>query len=275
MVYVHGLDVIVPNWMYQQLWLPFIRRCDLIIANSSNTAKLAAERGVTADKLRILNPGTELFQHDHTAGQVFRRRFELGGRPILLSVGRLTNRKGLAEFVAKAMPRILSANPHALLVIVGGEASDALYTNHASGRERIIDAARRVGVESALQFLGPCDDQTLNAAYQAATVHVFPVLEVLGDVEGFGMVALEAAAHGVPTVAFNVGGISDAVQQGHTGTLVTSGDYEAFAMATLDLLSCTPDSEYVESCREFAASKSWPVFMQRLRQYLEELLGGG
>src|SRR3546814_12930756 len=65
--------------------------------------------------------------------------------------------------------------------------------------------------------------------YKAASAHIFPVREIPGDPEGFGMVAVEAAAHGVPTIAFATGGIVDAVAEGESGRLIRPGDYGAFA----------------------------------------------
>jgi len=143
-----------------------------------------------------------------------------------------------------------------------------LHTRTGSERERILAAARDAGVEKNLRFLGRCDEATLGAAYQAANLHVFPVLELPGDVEGFGMVALESAAYGLPTVAFAVGGVSDAVREGRTGTLVASGDYGRLGEAVIRQLAQTRDGLATAICRDFAAGKAWPVFGERLRKLL-------
>lgn len=268
-VYLHGLDIIVPSRVYQWLWLFFIRRCDLAIVNSANTARLAQSRGVQPAKTHVLHPGTDLPLLDAEAARVFRQRNSFGQRPLLLSVGRLTQRKGLTEFVDKSLPGIASRQPDVLLVVIGDEASDALHSRAGSERERITEAARIQGVERNLCFLGRCDDETLGAAYQAANLHVFPVLELPGDVEGFGMVALESAAHGLPTVAFAVGGIPDAVMDGHTGTLIEPGNYVALAEAVIRQLALAREIDNVAACREFATGKAWPVFGERLRSLLD------
>lgn len=267
-IYLHGLDIVAPSRVYQWLWLPFIRRCDLVIVNSTNTARLAQGRGVRSDKMHVLHPGTDLPELDASAANDFRERHGFGQRPLLLSVGRLTQRKGLAEFVAKALPTIVSQHREALLVVIGDEASDALHTRTGSERERILAAARDAGVGRSLRFLGRCDEATLGAAYQAADLHIFPVLELPGDVEGFGMVALESAAHGLPTVAFAVGGVSDAVQDGRTGTLIETGDYGSLSEAVIRQLAQTRDGSTTDVCRDFAAGKAWPVFGERLRKLL-------
>jgi phosphatidylinositol alpha-1,6-mannosyltransferase len=269
-VYLHGLDVVVPNRVYQTLWLPFIRRCDLVLANSAHTASLAIDRGVDADTVKILNPGVTLPALNEEEATHFRARYDLGASPLLLSVGRLTQRKGLAEFVAQSFPRILSERPGTLLLIIGEDANDALHSRGGSERARIVAAAREAGVDAHLRFLGGCDDATLRAAFQACDLHVFPVLDLPGDVEGFGMVALEAAAHGLPTLAFRVGGVPDAIEDGVTGALLPSGDYAAFGEAALDLLNAPRTPKRLAACRAFAADKIWPLFGERLRRWLAE-----
>lgn len=267
-VYLHGLDIVAPSRAYQWLWLPFIRRCDLALVNSANTARLAHGRGVRSGRVHVLHPGTDLPTLDANAARDFREHHGLGQRPLLLSVGRLTQRKGLAEFVAKTLPAVVSHYQDALLVVIGDEASDALHARVGSERERILAAARNAGVEKNLRFLGRCDEATLGAAYQAADLHIFPVLELPGDVEGFGMVALESAAHGLPTIAFAVGGVSDAVQDGRTGTLVEPDDYGSLGGAVIRQLGRTRDESTAAVCRDFAAGKAWPVFGERLRKLL-------
>lgn len=263
-VYLHGLDLIVPNRLYQTLWMPFLRRCDFVLANSVNTARIARERGVPADRITVLHPGVAL-PVVAPATDDYRRSMGLGQAKLLVSVGRLSPRKGLAEFVTHCLPAIVAADPRVQLIVVGDEPLDALHAGGAGQRARIEHAAEAVGVGSRVRFAGRCDDPTLEAIYRAADVHVFPVRDMSGDVEGFGMVAIEAAAHGVPTVAFGVGGVPEAVLPGRSGELVSAGDYRAFTATVLRWL----DKEYrdakVDDCRRFASTFAWPEFGKRLR----------
>jgi phosphatidylinositol alpha-1,6-mannosyltransferase len=271
--YVHGLDLVVQSRAYQRFWLPFIRASDLLLTNSTHTATLATSRGVAPARIALLHPGVSLPSLDPTSAAGFRATHALGDRPLLLSVGRLTRRKGLAEFVAGALPRIAAEHPAVLLLVIGDEASDALHGNAGSERERIREAARRVGLENNLRFLGRCDEPTLEAAYQAGNCHVFPVLELPGDVEGFGMVALESAAHGLQTVAFAVGGVPDAVAAGRSGILVEAGCYAGFAEGVLSILAQARDDAAIASCRDFAATKDWAAFGRRLRRLVRPANG--
>ena len=268
-VYLHGLDVIAPSRVYQWLWLPFIRACDLVLVNSRNTRRLATERGVDAARIDILHPGVSLpASVDPAAAARFRAQHGLGDAPLMLSIGRFTRRKGLAEFVSNSMPLIVRAHPDACLVIIGAEAQDALHGASGQERARIESAATAAGVAGQLRFLGRCTDSELESAYQAASCHVFPVLDLPGDVEGFGMVALEAAAHGLRTAAFDVGGVSDAVDVSCSGVLVPAGNYEAMAGAVSTILGAPPSAEGRAASRAFAAGKDWQHFGARLREVI-------
>jgi phosphatidylinositol alpha-1,6-mannosyltransferase len=175
----------------------------------------------------------------------------------LLSVGRLSARKGLREFVEHALSRIVAAQPDAMLLIVGDAPNNALHAQ-AQSPDCIRAAAANAGVSANLRFLGKISDDELAAVYRAADVHVFPVREIPGDPEGFGMVAVEAAAHSLPTVAFATGGVVDAVAEGESGRLVAPGDYSAFADAVLRTL---PDREAMrDGCIAFAKHFAWPKF---------------
>lgn len=186
----------------------------------------------------------------------------LGNRPILLSVGRLSARKGLREFVQHALPKIAARHPDVLLLVVGDAPNQALHAE-AQTPASIQAAAAAAGVGGNLQFLGTITDyRELGAVYRACDVHVFPVREIPDDPEGFGMVAVESAAHGLPTVAFATGGVVDAVAEGRSGYLVSPGDYLAFATAVLKTLD--EHDSLRRGCVTFARQFAWPEFGSRL-----------
>src|SRR5690606_34897801 len=142
---------------------------------------------------------------------------------------------------------------------IGDEAQDALHRGDGAGIERVRSAALSSGTVDAVVWMGPCSDADLAEAYQGADLHVFPVRAIPGDVEGFGMVAIEAAAHGLSTVAFDVGGVADAVVTGSNGHLISYGDYVAFTGAVLERLADGRDNA-AQRTRSFAQRFSWDRF---------------
>lgn len=264
-VFVYGLDLVVNSPIYQRFWMPTIRSADLSFPISEYTRRIAIERGLPAARMKLLTPGVDMPVLDPQAADAFRQRFGLEGRPILLSVGRLTNRKGIVEFIEKSLPSIVHAHPDVAFVIIGGEPSDALSGNRGGAMDRIRQAALGAGVDRNVILLGRCDDEVVLAAYQASQVHVFPVIEIPGDVEGFGLVALEAAASGLPTVAFRVGGIPDAIGEGASGTLVAPADYAHMSDAVCRYLDSEGTGASMrDSCIGFARQFDWGIIGQRL-----------
>jgi phosphatidylinositol alpha-1,6-mannosyltransferase len=266
--YLHGLDITVNNRTYQNLWVPVFKKLDSVIVNSTPTQHLALAVGVAEATTYIVHPGVSLITTPQTAAalQTFRQQHGLGDARILLSVGRLAERKGLREFVQYALPTIVKAAPDTLLVVIGDAPADALLARQQK-RSSIEAVAQAAGIGEHLRFLGRSDEQTLACAYECANLHVFPVRDIPGDPEGFGMVAIEAAAHGVPTVAFATGGVVDAVAQGQSGYLVTPGDYGALAQSVLQTLSDGTDMWRIKAAA-FAQGFAWSLVGQRMRAVL-------
>lgn len=257
--YLHGFDITVNDKMYQNLWTPTFKKLDRIIVNSTPTKQLAFAAGVPEKKISIVYPGVSLPEQAQPESVIaaFRQQHGLEDKKVMLSVGRLTTRKGLKEFVEHSLPAIAQQVPEAVLVIVGEAPKNSLGAGIQS-RESIEQAAAQQGVSEHIKFLGVITDKAqLATAYEAADVHVFPVRHIPSDPEGFGMVAIEAAAHGLPTVAFATGGIVDAVAHGQSGYLVEKDDYPALAEQTVHALNSPLASE---GATEFAQNFAWDKF---------------
>lgn len=258
-VYLHGFDITAPSKIYQKLWVPVFKRMDSVIVNSTPTKKLAMAAGVPKHKIHLVYPGVSLPVAPQPANQIsaFKKQHGLEEMKILLSVGRLTTRKGLREFVKHALPRIIEEEPNTVLLIVGEAPKNSLGADIQT-EESIKAQAYTSGVAQHVKFLGVITDQMLLATvYEASDIHVFPVRHILDDPEGFGMVAIEAAAHGLPTAAFATGGVIDAVADGQSGYLIENENYEELSQSVLQLLKYP---SLVKGSCKFAQTFSWRNF---------------
>jgi phosphatidylinositol alpha-1,6-mannosyltransferase len=266
MVYLHGLDVCAKHPVYRLIWVPFFRLFNAVIVNSHYTKQLAINAKVPSNRISILHPGVEIpdIGDANTRSFDFRARRNLGEVPVLLYVGRITPRKGLLCFVKNILPHILKEATDAVLVVIGDDPVDALQSS-SNERTRVNAVINENGLKSKVHFLGICSDEELDNAYFAADILIFPVQQSTHDIEGFGMVAIEAAAHGLPTVAFSVGGVSDAVSDGSSGNLISPDDNLSFAQAVIRHIKKGAKSQPKDDCRKFAALFQWNEFGSRLR----------
>ncbi|MGV2950185.1 glycosyltransferase family 4 protein [Acinetobacter sp. AGC35] len=258
-VYIHGLDIATNHWVYNLVWIPMIRGANKIIANSTPTHDICIKKGVSKEKLSIIYPGVTyppLPRNEHLIESI-KEKYQLNNKKILISVGRLTQRKGLNEFVDLALPQIVAKHPNTILVIIGDTPNQSLNKNLQS-KELILNTAERHKIANNILFVGNVsDDRILSSWYYLADLHIFPVKHIPDDPEGFGMVAIEAAAHGIPTVAFATGGIVNAVKHQKTGLLIPVDRYDLLSQAIISALEF-PLKFNKKDCEGFAENFSWP-----------------
>lgn len=197
--------------------------------------------------LERLSPGVDVdrFSPDPAARAALRARYGLGERPVVVCLSRLVPRKG-QDMLIRAFGRIRQRVPGAALVIVGG----------GPYRENLQKLAQRCGVAEDVLFTGGVPGEELPAHHALADVFAMPC-RTRGaglDVEGLGIVYLEASASGVPVVAGRSGGAPETVRDGATGRVVDGTDIEAIARAVGDLLA-DPDA----AARMGAAGRDWVV----------------
>ena len=266
MLLLHGLDIIADSRAYQWFFVPFLRWADMAVCNSKNTAHLAVQYGIREERITIVNPGVDLHGKP-ISKESARQALGVADSKVLLSVGRLMPRKGLAEFVEQCFVELCAEDQCWHLLIAGGEPTQALNKPDESVRDKIEASIAKHELQDRVTLLGHADDDTLGTLYSAADVFVFPLVETRGDVEGFGMVAIEAAVQGTPTVAFDCGGVSDAVSGGVSGALVAAGDYRAFA----DTIRRVAQQDLQQSSQEFAREFSWENYNEQIEQNLKRL----
>ncbi len=181
-----------------------------------------------APRLEMLKTGVDLdaFNPDVDGGEV-RKRFGLEGRPVVACISRLVARKGQDQII-KALPAVLREVPDAAVLLVGG----------GPRKNDLQRLAVRTGVAERVVFAGEVPWHDLPPAYAAADVFAMPARSRLSglEVEGLGLVYLEAQACGRPAITGDSGGAPEAVIPGRTGLVVPGLDTSALSRAIVQLL---------------------------------------
>jgi len=221
-VSIHGLDITYKNRFYQCLIPRCVGQLDKIICVSRSTRDECVVRGIPRQKCRIIPNGIrpdELYLHQSPDDLRFKLEkllnIHLQNKRILATVGRLIKRKGIAWFVDRVMPKLDASY---LYVIAG----------HGPETEPIHRKIKDRGLQNQVVMLGRVSEKARRLIYNAADIFVMPNIAIDRDVEGFGIVVIEAGSCGLPVIASKIEGLKDAVIEGKTGYLVEEGDAAGF-----------------------------------------------
>ncbi|GAA2562894.1 glycosyltransferase family 4 protein [Winogradskya consettensis] len=200
-------------------------------------------------ELERLTPGVDVdVYHPGVDGAEVRARHGLSDRPVVVCVSRLVSRKG-QDMLIRALPEIRRRVPGAALLVVGG----------GPYRKKLTALARDQGVESDVVFTGTVPWADLPAHYAAGDVYAMPCRTRSAglDVEGLGIVYLEASAIGLPVVAGDSGGAPDAVLEGETGYVVGGRDVAAIADRVAGLLGDPGRARQMGAAGRAWVEKEW------------------
>ncbi len=236
-----------------------VRQADLSIAISAYTAQLAAELDAPIDRLCVVPVGAD------APPDILVRP---AGRPTILTVARIEERYKGHDTMVRALALVRAKVPDAQWVVIGD----------GSLRPAIEQLAHSYGVADSVQFLGAVGDDERDEWLARADLLAMPSRLPAGGFagEGFGIVFLEAAAHGKPVVAGNVGGALDAVIDGETGLLVDPLDPVAVAEAIIRLLGDEPLAQRLGAAgRARAREFTWPSVAGRVERLLLDQIAAG
>ncbi len=204
-----------------------------------------------------VNPG--IFRKLASTAPV-RAKYKPHGERLLLTVTRLYPYKGVDRML-ESLPAILRAVPDATYVVVGV----------GPDRPRLEALTARLGLQPQVRFLGRLDLSDIVDLYNVADLFVMLSREEPPDVEGFGLVFLEAGACGLPSVGGRSGGIPDAIEDGASGWLVDPRDTQDIAATVIDLLQAPDKLERASAfCLSTAPQKNWE---QAANTILQEMFG--
>ena len=265
-VHTHGFEV---AWARLPGMLQTLRRIGrsaaLVTVISDYTSRFIERALGTRAPIQMLRTGVDLERfHPGVDGSEIRKRYGLGGAPVVVCVSRLVRRKG-QDRIIPAMPFVLKEVPDAVALIVGG----------GPYRRRLEEIARYVGVGDRVVFAEEVREEDLPAAYAAGDVFAMPCRSRWAEleVEGLGLVYLEAQACGRPAITGDSGGAPEAVLPGETGFVVPGHDHRALAARLVELLSDPPRARAMgEAGRRFVeSSHRWSDVVARYQGMLASL----
>ena len=224
----------------------------------------AALRPAAAARMTQLHPAVDaaVFKPDQAAREAIRDRYGLAGRRVVVCVSRLVKRKG-QDTLLRAWPQVIRQVPDAALLIVGA----GPYGGELS------KLAERTDVTASVTFSGPVPQAELPAHYAAGDVFSMPCRTRRGglDVEGLGIVYLEASATGLPVVGGDSGGAPDAILEGETGYVVGGRDVDGLAERLVALLNDPAGAKAMgDKGRAWVERDwNWDLSASRLRTLIE------
>ena len=237
-IFLHGKDIVIRNVLYRLFFWSFVARANVVSVNSSNTRKLAVERGIHAARIVLLHPCIQ-------PRELPEKELDWdSSRPAILYAGRIVPRKGLKEWLEVSHGWL---KQHNITLWIAGDApsgqSLGVDTQYLQSILRLIDAHQ---LNEYVKFWGRLPDLEMNQLMSEASVQLMPLVPTEDDIEGFGMVVIEAALLGTPTVAFEVGGVVDAVSKQED--LIAPPDYAKFNARLLHYADdSAPQSNDLES----------------------------
>lgn len=216
---------------YDRLRKFLLNEADHFFAVSNYTAGLLQGHGVAGDRITVMPNATNPDQFYPGDASEIRERLNLENKKTILTICRLVRRKGV-DTVIRGFSKIVSSHPEAKLIIIGD----------GEDRQRLEALAGDLGVRQSVRFTGwiAHEGAEINQFYNLADIVVMTPRTDPIQVEGFGIIYLEANACGKPVIGSRSGGIPDAVVDGETGLLVDEDDPDQLAEAMAQLLD-NPD----------------------------------
>lgn len=222
-VNLNGKELTYDNPIYLKTVAPSIGKMDQLTAISTPTAALAKRRYPNRPLETIVLGSKDSF-YDNRNAESLRRELanrtgiDLTNKKLLYTSGRLIRRKGVLWFVEAVLPAVIKKHPDVLYLVVGKGPDQDLIEAKISERH----------LENYVYLLGYVSDELRNLLYNAADCFVMPNIPVENDMEGLGLVAMEATSCGTLVIGSDLEGIKDAVIPGKTGYLLPPKDATAY-----------------------------------------------
>ena len=264
-VYAHGIDILIPQKFMRKntLLRSIISHAKGIIANSNFTRNELIKLGSVPDKIKVVHPCPNMEANTFSEFRLQRiaDKQNLKNRKILFTVGRLIERKG-HDKVIEALPLIIKKVPNVIYLICG----------KGPHKENLSNLVDKLNLSDYVKFLGQLPQEDLIAYYQLCDVFIMPSRQLPnGDVEGFGIVFIEANLFGKPVIGGRSGGIPEAVLDDQTGVLVNPNDIKDIADTAIRLLTDETLSQRLGRQGQKRAKKDfdWRIQTEKIKEILK------
>lgn len=262
-VTLHGLDVVFPSKIYHRHIFPKFNSFHSLIAVSRATLEKSVEHGISRDKLTVINNGvTEPLSDEpqavSTADWLSTQGIDAAGKCILVMMGRPVLRKGFSWFLSNVLPRlkgdflVLMIGPFQAKMSLTERLVDILpaklrnklmlFLGYPSDQATIRKLLSNPEISRSVKHLGKIPGKDVEIVRSGCHAFLMPNISVAGDMEGFGLVCLEAAAMGAIVYAAEIDGITDAVIEGKNGFLLPSADAAQWAARLNTLIAFKSDT---------------------------------
>lgn len=289
---VHGLDVILPIKRYQKAVSRALSSLDRVICVSEATARQVEARGVPRDRIEVIPNSAEKVPVISSKNDGFLAKIrnltgvDLQGKKVLFSLGRPLRRKGFDYFIRNVFAHL----PEDFVYVVAGppqkipswlKSARPFLKNDtyrklliASGCDSISPELEKLSEMPRVHYLKAVSEELRELLYAASDLFIMPNRTVDGDMEGFGIVALEAAARGVPVIATGIEGITDAVIHGENGFCINENDNAGMIKTIITLTDDAAGLKtFGEKARAFTEQRFAPdTVYSRYEKIFEDLL---
>ena len=230
-----------------------------IIANSNFTKNLAIEKKIASNKIEVINPGIDLNHSIHESDLKNAKKIIKNNTPIIVTIARLEQRKSIDKVLLSI--KNLKSKYESLKYIILGDGDEYKNLNKIVSNLKLNDT---------VDFIQDASQGLKNAILKSSNIFVMPSIQRGRSVEGFGIVFLEAAKYGVPSIGGIKGGAADIIKNGETGFLCDGEQQSEIYNALLKMLDGDKYIEMGKSAEIYSKEFSWENQIKKIINLINE-----
>jgi phosphatidyl-myo-inositol dimannoside synthase len=266
LVKVNGLDIIGKNFLYQLIIPRLTRMADKVLCNSNATKNECIKRGIITTDVVVIPPGIyedkyySPFINNKKLNNILNNKLATQNNKVILSIGRLVKRKGQYWFIDNIFPLL----PQNIIYIIAGDGSEMT---------KIKEYINKHNLENRIYMLGRISENIKKQLLNTCDLFIMPNIPVAGDIEGFGIAALEASSCGIPLIASDLEGLKDVVKNGVNGYLIEPENCKAYLNIINQLFFHNKLKTNTKEIRKYISDNfSWSEIIQRYKTVCDKFI---